>query len=123
PAAAGAGMLADDVAGEPPAAVHPVAAFGRLMLAVEDVTYRDDRGAGVIHLAVGAAVALTAGLVLRRLLGRTAATFVATELAVSGRMLAATARELAAHLDRGELVAARGALPSLVGRGPSGRDP
>ena len=114
--------MADGVAGEPPGAVHPVAAFGRLMIAVEQVTYRDERSAGVIHLAVGAAVALAAGGALRRLIGRTAATFVATELAVSGRMLARTARELAAHLDRGDVEAARRVLPSLVGRDPSGLD-
>ena len=120
--AAGVGVLADDAAGEPPAAVHPVAAFGRLMIAVEDVTYRDDRGAGIVHLAVGAAVALAAGAALRRVIGRTAATFVATELAVSGRMLADTARELAAHVDRGDMEAARGALPSLVGRDPTALD-
>jgi adenosylcobinamide-phosphate synthase len=121
--AAGAGVLADAIAGEPPAAVHPVAAFGRLMIALEDVTYRDDRGAGVIHLAVGAAVALTAGAALRRLIGPTAATFVATELAVSGCMLARTARALAAQLDRGDVEAARRLLPSLVGRDPSALDP
>jgi adenosylcobinamide-phosphate synthase len=121
--AAGAGVLADDVAGEPPAAVHPVAAFGRFMIAVEDITYRDHRGAGIIHLAVGATVALAAGFTLRRLIGRTAATFVATELAVSGRMLARTAHELAAHLDRADVGAARGALPSLVGRDPTALDP
>jgi adenosylcobinamide-phosphate synthase len=121
--AAGAGVLADDVAGEPPAAVHPVAAFGRLMIAVEGVTYRDDRTAGVIHLAVGAAVALTAGTAVRRLLGRTAATFLATELAVSGRMLARTARELEASLGRGDVDAARQLLPALVGRDPSALDP
>jgi adenosylcobinamide-phosphate synthase len=117
--AAGAGVLADAVAGEPPASVHPVSAFGRLMIAVEDVTYRDDRTAGVIHLAVGAAVALTAGAALRRMIGRTAATFVATELAVSGRMLTRTARDLAAQLDRGDVEAARDLLPWLVGRDPS----
>ena len=120
--AAGVGVLADDAAGEPPAAVHPVAAFGRLMIAVEDVTYGDDRGAGIVHLAVGAAVALAAGAALRRVIGRTAATFVATELVVSGRMLADTARELAAHVDRGDMEAARGALPSLVGRDPTALD-
>jgi adenosylcobinamide-phosphate synthase len=121
--AAGAGVMADGVAGEPPAAVHPVAAFGRLMVAVENVTYADDRGAGVIHLAVGAAVALAAGAALRRLIGRTAATIVATELAVSARMLAGTARELAEHLDRDDIEAARRLLPSLVGRDPSALDP
>src|SRR5262249_57110117 len=35
---------------------------------------------------------------------------------------ARTARELGAHLDRGDLDAARGAVPSLVGRDPTSLD-
>jgi len=122
PVAAGAGVLTDEIAGELPAAVHPVAAFGRLMTAVEDVTYRDSRRAGTVHLAIGGAVALGGAAVLRALVGPATATFVATELSVSGRMLAHTASELAAHLESGDLDAARRLLPSLVGRDPTSLD-
>ena len=120
--AAAAGMLADGVLGEPPAPIHPVAAFGRFIAAVENRTYRDSRWAGGLHLALGAAVALTAGAALRRLTGRAVATFIATELAVSGAMLARTARAVAVRLEAGHLDDARGLLPTLVGRDPSGLD-
>jgi adenosylcobinamide-phosphate synthase len=40
-AAAAAGLVADRVLGEPPGAVHPVAAFGALMHGVEQRVYGD----------------------------------------------------------------------------------
>ncbi len=122
PLAAAAAVLADEVIGEPPAAIHPVAAFGRLMTSVERRTYRDGRRAGVVHLGVGVGVALAAGVGLRRLCGRAGATLVAAELALSGRMLARTALDVQARLDRSELESARAAVPALVGRDPTGLD-
>jgi adenosylcobinamide-phosphate synthase len=116
PVAAAAAVLADGVVGEPPPAVHPVAAYGRLMTWVEARTYHDRRSAGIWHVAVGVAVAVVAGIGLRRIGGRAAATVLAAELAVSGRMLTRTAEEVRTRLDRGEVESARSMLPALVGR-------
>src|SRR5205814_787740 len=107
PLAAAAAVAADRVLGEPPAAIHPVAAFGRVMAAIERRTYRDERRAGVVHAAAGLAVAAAAGVALRRLVPSAIATFVAAEVAVAGRMLADAAGEIGAALERGELDAAR----------------
>jgi adenosylcobinamide-phosphate synthase len=122
PFAAATAVLADRLVGEPPARLHPVAAFGRLMTALEKRTYRDDRRAGVVHLAMGAGIALVTGMGLRRIWGRAAATLLATELAVSGRMLARTAREVETRLVRGDVESGRAVLPALVGRNPAGLD-
>jgi adenosylcobinamide-phosphate synthase len=122
PLAAAVAVLADELIGEPPATVHPVAAFGRLMTALEVRIHGDTRRAGVVYLGAGVALATAAGAALRRLGGPAVATFVATELAVSGRMLGRTALAIQAQLDGGDVEAARRALPSLVGRDPSRLD-
>ena len=110
-----AGLLADRAFGEPPTAVHPVAAFGTLMTALERQLYRDDRRAGVVHATAGIALGVVAGRLVR---SRALATYVA----VSGRMLTSTARQIGAVLDAGDLDAARALLPSLVGRDPAALD-
>src|SRR5262249_28077486 len=102
--------------------LHPVAAFGRLMAAVEKRTYRDDRRAGVVHLATGVGIALVTGMVMRRVWGRAAATLLATELVISRRMLARTAREAQTRLVGAAVEAARAVLRALVGRDPTGLD-
>jgi len=102
-------VVADAVVGEPPAALHPVAAFGALMGRVESVLYRDSRGAGVLHAAVGIGVGAGAGAAL----GSTAG---ATCLAVAGRSLGAAAGAVGDALVAGDLDAARRLLPALVGR-------
>ena len=109
------GVLADRVLGEPPAAVHPVVAFGRLMRAVERRLYRDSRAAGVAHAMMGAGVGVAAGAVL----GSTA---VATWTAVAGRALGDAARSVGGALEAGDLLRARELLPALVGREPSTLD-
>jgi adenosylcobinamide-phosphate synthase len=109
------GILADRAFGEPPTAVHPVAAFGSAMNALERRLYRDDRRAGIVHAAAGIALGVVAGRLVR---SRTIATYVA----VSGRMLGATAREIGDVLVSGDLDQARELLPSLVGRDPSELD-
>jgi adenosylcobinamide-phosphate synthase len=119
PLAAAAAIVADRVVGEPPAALHPVAAFGRLMEAAERRTYRDQRGPGVAHLLAGVAVAAGTGLAVRRLTGAAAATFLAAEVAIAGRMLAESAAGIGAALEDADLDAARVLLPTLVGRDPS----
>lgn len=110
-----AGLLADRLLGEPPDALHPVAAFGRTMTAVERRLHRDDRAAGVVHAATGVALGLLAGRTVR-------SRGVATYVAVAGRMLGTTATDIHGTLADGDLEAARARLPMLVGRDPSGMD-
>jgi adenosylcobinamide-phosphate synthase len=112
---AAAGILGDRLLGEPPPAVHPVVAFGRVMRAVERRLYRDGRAAGVLHAAVGAGLGLSAGAVTR-------STAVATSVAVGGRALADAASAVGAALGAGDIDAARALLPALVGRDPAGLD-
>jgi adenosylcobinamide-phosphate synthase len=110
-----AGLLADRLLGEPPDVVHPVAAFGRTMTAVERRLHRDSRVAGLVHAATGVALGLVAGRTVR-------SRGVATYVAVAGRMLGTTATDIHATLASGDLEAARARLPMLVGRDPSGMD-
>ncbi|HLM16964.1 MAG TPA: cobalamin biosynthesis protein, partial [Acidimicrobiia bacterium] len=48
-----AGLVLDRWLGEPPAAVHPVAAFGRFMGRVEHRLYDDERRAGAVYTVAG----------------------------------------------------------------------
>ncbi len=112
--AAAIGLLVDRVAGEPPAAVHPVAVFGRAMGWVERGLYRDSRRAGVAYAATGCALGvLTAAAV-------PAAMVVAG--AAAGRELRRTALGVGDALSAGELDRARALVPALVGRDPSALD-
>jgi adenosylcobinamide-phosphate synthase len=120
--ATAAALAADRVIGEPPASVHPVGAFGRLMAAAEERAYRDGRGAGIAYTAAGTTLAAATGVLLRHVIGPSVATFAAAETAIAGRMLADTAAQIGAALDRHDLDTARSLLPSLVGRDPSGLD-
>ena len=113
--AAAAGLVADRCWGEPPASLHPVVAFGRLMAGVEDAVYADDRAAGAAYVALGVAVALGAGI-------STGSTTLAVALSASGRTLRAAARHVAAALAAGDLHLARARLPALVGRDPDALD-
>lgn len=112
PAQAAAGILLDRVLGEPPAAVHPVAWFGRLMALAERAEYRDSHRAGITHAILGTAVGVAGGIALR-------STAAATALAVAGRSLGDTALDIGAALNRGDLAAARSMLPAMAGRDPS----
>jgi adenosylcobinamide-phosphate synthase len=112
---AAAGMLADRLAGEPPAAVHPVVAFGRVMRAIERTMYRDSRVAGVAHAAAGAGLGVAAG-------GLVGSTALATWVAVAGRALGRAALGVGAALEAGDLDRARELLPALVGRDPAALD-
>lgn len=117
-----AGIATDELLGEPPAAVHPVALFGRAMQCVERHSYRDSRAAGALHLAVGVGLAGGTAVVLRRLVGRHAATAIAVAVASAGRMLDDEAGAVAALAGRGDLDAARLRVPALVGRDSSTLD-
>ena len=115
PGAAAVGILADRLLGEPRDEMHPVAAFGRAMEAVEARLYSDDRLAGVAHATVGVGLGLAAGCTVR---SATAATW----SAVGGRALGDAALAVGGALTAGDLPAARALLPSLVGRDPSQLD-
>jgi adenosylcobinamide-phosphate synthase len=109
------GLLADRALGEPPARVHPVAAFGRLMTRAEDLLYADDRTIGAAYAMAGVATGFVAGVAA----GSTA---LGVGLSASGRMLRTTAHDIAAALERGDVDAARATLPALVGRDPAALD-
>ncbi len=102
------GVLADVVFGEPPARMHPVAAFGSLMNALERRMYRDNRVAGAMYAAAGTAVGLSSGILIRRPLS--------TYVAVAARSLWDEATGIADVLDHGDIEGARRRLPALVGR-------
>jgi adenosylcobinamide-phosphate synthase len=128
--AVAAGIAADWLLGEPPAAWHPVAAFGRAMQGLEARCYADSRRRGLAYAATGAGVAALAGSLLDRGAGaasaaawrRQAGVALATYVAVAGRALAGAANEVAAALAAGDIDGARARLPSLVGREPDGLD-
>lgn len=114
--AAGAGLVADELAGEPPVSVHPVAAFGRAMTALEQHAWSDDRAAGARYALAGIGGAALAGGLLARAAGRDLALGAAVWSCAAGRCLRETAASVAEALDRGDLPAARRLLPALVGR-------
>ncbi len=119
--AVAAGIAADWLLGEPPAAWHPVAAFGRAMEGLEARWYVDSRRRGLVYAAAGAGGAALAGSLLDRAAGWFGVAL-ATYIAVAGRALAGAADEVAAALAAGDLDGARARLPSLVGREPAGLD-
>ncbi|RDI73578.1 Cobalamin biosynthesis protein CobD/CbiB [Gaiella occulta] len=110
-----AGLALDELLGEPPARVHPVALFGRLMTRIERRLYGDSRARGSLHALGGVSLGLLAGRTLR-------SSAVACWLACAGRMLRRSALEIAEALERGETDRARLLLPALVGRRPDALD-
>ena len=115
PLAAAIGVVVDRVVGEPPAAVHPVVGFGRVMRSLEASLWRDARGPGLAYAAAGAGLGAGAGRLVRTTAG-------ATAVAVGGRALARAATAVGDALDRGDVDGARSLLPALVGRDPDGLD-
>ncbi|MCU1428358.1 MAG: cobD [Actinomycetia bacterium] len=113
--AVAAGLLGDRVAGEPPAALHPVAAFGTAMGRVEHAVYDDTIAAGARYALTGIAIGAIAGTIAR-------STALAVSVAVAGRALRATALDVHDALERRDLGQARSLLPALVGRDPSELD-
>jgi adenosylcobinamide-phosphate synthase len=120
-AALAGGWVADALLGDPRRG-HPVAGFGRAALALERVAYAPSRGRGALFAGVLVAAAALAGELLARIVGRRAALAATTWAALGGRSLAREARALAAHLRRGDLAAARLALPALCGRDAAALD-
>lgn len=118
------GYLADLVLADPRRG-HPVAGFGRCAAALESLTYRDSRVAGVIHTGVLAGCLAGAGVVLQRRLNGAPGfvlTAVATWVALGGTTLAATGSAMADLLAADDLDGARALLPSLCGRDPAALD-
>ncbi len=109
-----AGVALDAALGEVPGP-HPVAGFGRVMLAVEARLWRDQRSAGVGHAAVGTGLGLLAGALAPSVA-------VAAWVTVAARGLDEAARRVEEALVAGDLPRARAALPRLVGRDPSALD-
>ena len=132
---AATGLGLDRLVGEPPVA-HPVAAYGRLMAAVETRLWGDSRWRGAAFVATGAGLGAAGGSALQGgaelcfgrarggLSGSTvaASTAVATGMAVAGRALAAAAGALATALAAGDVDGARALLPALCGRDPDALD-
>jgi adenosylcobinamide-phosphate synthase len=118
-AGAAAGLVADQIFGEPPLDPHPVAAFGSAMGAVDDRLWADSRSRGTVQAAAGVSLGAGVGLVLGSSI---AATGLATYLATAGHGLAAAATDVRRALDDDDLPRARELLPALVGRDPFGLD-
>jgi adenosylcobinamide-phosphate synthase len=120
------GAVADRAFGDP-RRFHPVAGFGRAMQAVESRLWRDERRAGVAHVAIGVAVGAGPVWVLdRRLrsapLARAALTATVAWSALGGRSLATAGREIGSRVADGDLDGARALAPTLVGRDPATLD-
>jgi adenosylcobinamide-phosphate synthase len=108
------GGYAADLALGDPRRFHPVAGFGRVAQATERAVYGPSRVRGAAY-----AGALVAGAALA---GRRAPLAALTWAALGGRSLAREALGVAGRLERGELAAARAALPALVGRDATALD-
>lgn len=120
-----AGFALDRLLGDP-RRYHPVAGFGTVALRAERAWYADRRASGALHTAtlVGGAVVLGA-VIERAAPGRTGTmltTAAATWAVLGGRSLEREALAVHAHLDRGDLPAARERLTHLVGRDTSDLD-
>lgn len=106
------GIAGDVLGGDPPNRWHPVAWFGSVAAWFERRWYADSRGRGVLHAA--STVGLAAGV------GSLLPLPLVTTMALGGSSLAGVANDIGGCLARGDLDAARGLLPSLVGRDPEG---
>jgi len=112
-----AGVALDQIAGDPRRG-HPVALFGAAAGRLEARMWRDDRTAGAGYAAVLIAAPALLGLLPRSLPGAwlVAVTAAGTWTVLGSRSLSAEADAVAAHLQRGDLPAARRQLTHLVGR-------
>jgi adenosylcobinamide-phosphate synthase len=120
------GGYAADLALGDPRRWHPVAGFGRAALALERAVYAPSRTRGAAYAAALVALAALAGELLARVARRCglggAGLVAITWAALGGRTLVREAERVAGHVERGDLEAARKALPALVGRDVAGLD-
>lgn len=112
---AAGGLLLDRMLGEPPAGLHPVAWFGRVITRCESAVWADRRAPGVGYAVAGVALGAAAGALVR-------STALSVGVCVAGRELRRVAAQVQAQLLVGDLEQARATLPSLVGRDPSTLD-
>ncbi|MCA2243074.1 cobalamin biosynthesis protein [Mycobacterium sp. WUMAC-067] len=121
------GYLADRALGDPRRG-HPVAAFGRAAAAWENLTYRESRSAGAVHVGVLIGSLGLLGAAAQRAAGRggrpcsIAMTAAATWACLGGTSLARTGLAMSELLERGDIEGARALLPSLCGRDPASLD-
>jgi len=119
--------LADIVLADPRAG-HPVAGFGAAAASLERSTYRDNRAAGAIHVAVLVGAVSLSGAALQRRARRFGAycpllvTALASWVALGGTSLARIGSAMGELLSRNDLEGARRLLPSLCGRDPATLD-
>ena len=117
-----AGLAYDDLFGEPPTALHPVAWLGTALGRLEQRTYRSTRSAGAAHLGVAIAGSVGVAKLVEQLLGRYGATVAAVGIAGSGRMLREVATTVGERLQADDLDGARREVVALVGRDPTKLD-
>lgn len=120
------GWVADRMFGDPDR-YHPVAGFGRIAGALERHGYADSRSRGIVYATGLVAGAAGLGWVAQRTCrdvpwATTLVTAGATWAVLGGRSLAREAGVIAAHLEAGDLAAARARLPNLVSRDPESLD-
>ncbi len=120
--AASAGVVVDRLFGEPPTRWHPVAWFGSTMNAIEARWWADDRRRGAGYTAVGLAAGVVPAFVLRRAIGPSAATVLASGVAIAGAMLEREALGVAEALRTDDVNAARRLVGRLVGRSTDSLD-
>jgi adenosylcobinamide-phosphate synthase len=121
PAGIAAGYLADVLFADPRRG-HPVAGFGWCATALEKITYRDDRGSGVIHTAVLVGSVVGVGAFAQRRVGGGAEvllTAAATWVTLGGTTLGKTGAAMADRVAHEDVDGARALLPSLCGRDPA----
>lgn len=109
------GLVADRLLGEPRVEPHPVALLGQVLVRAEAQMWAPSRTASVKYAALGTALGVGTGALVR-------STAVATYVSTSGRMLGDAALEVHDALHAGDLDLARRLLPTLVGRDPSSLD-
>ena len=123
PAGIALGVLADAVLGDPRRG-HPVAGFGRLVLAFERRVYADAILPGGVLVAASVAAPVVLGCVAEQVARRrpragVVLTAVATWVVLGGTSLARAGATMAAALERDDLPAARAGLTSLCARDPA----
>ncbi len=122
-----AGYLADVALGDPKRG-HPVAVFGRVAAKLEQVTYRDSRIAGAVHVGLLVGTVGLLGAAVQQAAERggrfwsISATATATWVSLGGTSLVRTGLAMSQLLERGDIEAARRLLPSLCGRDPARLD-
>jgi len=116
-----AGYLADLMFADPMRA-HPVALFGTAAAKLEQVSYRDSKTAGVVHVGLLVGGVGLLGVALQRRAGPATAAALATWVSLGGTSLARTGSRMAGLLDGGDCDGARRLLPSLCGRDPAALD-